>query len=170
MTDHRFLKTAVEISNILGVSDRTITRWAMNGKVAKFGRGEYSIISVFKCYRQLLIEQIHRSNDNIAVAQNTIVKKSLQQEKMEASIKIITSNALIKEHEIKILEGNLVNREEAGKVFNNACREFTAVALQLPKELANDLALSKDPNEIKSILEQKINELLSHLSIQASYK
>lgn len=41
MTDNRFLKKAIEISRILGIHDRTITRWSLKGEVEKQGRGKY---------------------------------------------------------------------------------------------------------------------------------
>lgn len=40
MTSIQILKAAVEISKILGISDRTITRWAVNGVIDKRGKGQ----------------------------------------------------------------------------------------------------------------------------------
>ncbi|MDJ0570304.1 MAG: type IV toxin-antitoxin system AbiEi family antitoxin domain-containing protein [Pleurocapsa sp. MO_192.B19] len=167
MTDNRFLMTAVEISKILGVSDRTISRWARKGKVVKEARGKYCLVSVFNCYRELLLEEIERTQESINIARNSAVKKSLQQEKIEASIKIITSNAKIKEHELSVMQLNLVNREDAERVYREACREFTNLAHQLPFDVADDIFQLDDPNEIKNLLEIKINELLNTLSIES---
>lgn len=166
MTENRFLKKAVEISKILGVSDRTISRWSNQGEVIKEGRGKYCIVSVFKRYRRLLLEQVASLQERIGIANNNSVKKSLQQEKLEASIKIIISNAQIKEHELKIKEGNLVDRAEAERVYKEACQEFRDIALKLPLELAPKIAMMKDTSEINDLLEKSINELLASISVQ----
>jgi len=168
MSNNRFLKKAVEISKILGVSDRTITRWSNKGEVVKQGKGKYCIVSVFKRYRRLLLERIDSLQERIGVADNNSLKKSLQQEKLESSIKIITGNARIKEHELKIKEGNLVDRDEAQKVYREACQDFRAIANKLPEELAPQIAAMSDPNEINDLLERKVNELLASISVQKS--
>ncbi|MFM2315043.1 MAG: hypothetical protein RLZZ04_4319 [Cyanobacteriota bacterium] len=168
MSENRFLKKAVEISKILGVSDRTISRWSNQGEVTKVDRGNYCLISVFSRYRRLLLEQIASLQERIAIADNNSLKKSLQQEKLESSLKIIISNAQIKEYELKIKEGNLVDRAEAERVYREACQEFRAIALKLPKELAPQIAQISDPSEINDLLEKRVNELLACISVQKS--
>lgn len=166
MSNNRFLKKAVEISRILGVSDRTISRWSNKGEVVKQGKGKYCLVSVFRRYRRLLLEQVASLQERIGIADHNSLKKSLQQEKLESSIKIITGNARIKEHELTIKEGNLVDRVEAEKVYREACQEFASIALKLPAELAPQIAMISDPSEINALLEQKVNELLESISIQ----
>ncbi len=168
MSNNRFLKKAVDISKVLGVSDRTISRWSNKGEVTKQGRGKYCILSVFKRYRRLLLEQIASLQERIGIADNNSVKKSLQQEKLESSIKIITGNARIKEHELKIKCANLVDRNEAERVYREACQEFSKIALKLPEELAPQIAAISDPSEINDLLEKKVNELLASISVQKS--
>ena len=168
--DKRILLKAVEISKILGVSDRTISRWSNKDEVIKEGRGKYCIVSVFNRYRQLLLEQIASLQERIGIADNNQLKKSLQQEKLESSIKIITGNARIKEHELVVKQGNLVDRDEARKVYRQACREFSKIANQLPEDLAESIAAMSDPNEINDLLEKKVNELLASISVQTSCK
>lgn len=170
MSDNQFLKKPVEISKTLGVSERTISRWSNKGEVIKEGRGKYCILSVFTRYRRLLLEQIGSVTEKLGIAQNNSVKKSLQQEKLESSIKIITGNAQIKEHELKIKEGNLVDRDEAERVYRQACADFRAQAKTLPEELAEQIARMSDPNEINDLLEKKVNELLGSISVQSSCK
>ena len=131
MSDNQFLKKPVEISKTLGVSERTISRWSNKGEVIKEGRGKYCILSVFTRYRRLLLSQIANLSEKIGIAYNSSVKKSLQQEKLESNIKIITGNAQIKEHELKIKQDNLVNRDEAQKVYRDACIDFRATAMKL---------------------------------------
>ena len=155
----------MEISQILGVHDRTITRWSLKGEVEKQGRGKYCILSVFKYYRQQLLQQIANLKQRIENTNNAQLKKSLQQQKLEASIKIITANAQIKEHELKVLQDNLVNRQEAEKVYSKACQGFRDAALELPKEVAEEIARLDDPNLINSLLQIKIEELLTKISI-----
>ena len=165
MTDNRFLKKAIEISRILGIHDRTITRWSLKGEVEKQGRGKYCILSVFKYYRQQLLEQIASLNQRIENANHTQLKKSLQQQKLESSIKIISTNAQIKEHELKVLQDNLVNRKEAEKVYRHACQGFSHTALGLPPEVAEEISQLDNPNLINSLLQTKIEELLTSMSI-----
>ena len=131
----------------------------------KQGRGKYCILSVFKYYRHQLLEQIASLKLRIENANHTQLKKSLQQQKLESSIKIITTNAQIKEHELKLLQDNLVNREEAEKVYRNACQGFRDAALGLPQEVAEEIARLEDPNLINSLLQTKIEELLTSISI-----
>lgn len=168
MSDNQFFKKPVEISKKLGVSERTISRWSNKGEVIKEGRGKYCILSVFTRYRRLLLEQIGNITEKLGIAKNNSVKKSLQQEKLESSIKIITGNAQIKEHELKIKEGNLVDRDDAERVYRQACADFRALALKLPEQLAEQIATMSDPNEIDDLLEKNINQLLTNLSIQKS--
>jgi DNA-binding transcriptional MerR regulator len=170
MSKNRFLKKAVEISKILGVSDRTISRWSNQGEVTKVDRGNYCLVSVFSRYRRLLLEQIASLQERIGIADNNSLKKSLQQEKLESSIKIITGNARIKEYELKVQQGNLVDRAEAEKVYREACNDFASTASKLPAELAPQIAMMSDPSEINALLEQKVNELLASISIQKSYR
>ena len=165
MTDISTLKTAVEISKILGISDRTITRWAVNGAIEKRGKGEYCIVSVFNYYRDLLLEQTSSLNEKIEIATNQHTSKSLQLEKMKQSIKIITANAKIKEHELKVLENGLVNAEDAERVFANARESIRETCLDMINNISFDLAKMKDPNEIQHCLETNIEQLLSSFSV-----
>lgn len=168
MSNQPILKTAVEISKILGVSDRTITRWAVNGAVVKEGKGKYCLVSVFDYYRSLLLEQIANTKEKIELASSSSVKQSLLLEKMTQSIKIVTANSKIKEHELEVLEGNLVNREDAKQVYSLACQEFSNTARKLPNKIADDIAKMSDPNEIQHYLEVQINQLLNGISVQRS--
>jgi phage terminase Nu1 subunit (DNA packaging protein) len=165
VSENRFLLKAVAISKILGVSDRTISRWSNQGEVTKHGRGKYCLVSVFRRYRRLLLEQIASLQERIGIADNNSLKKSLQQEKLESSLKIMISNAQIKEYELKIKEGNLVDRADAEKVYREGCQEFRAIALKLPAELAPQIAQMKDPSEINDLLEKRVNELLACISV-----
>ena len=81
MSEYQIFKTAVEISKILGISDRTITRWAVNGVIDKRGKGEYCIVSVFNYNRSLLCEQVSSLNEKIEMKSNKHTSKSLQLEK-----------------------------------------------------------------------------------------
>ena len=165
MTEDKFLKKPVEISKKLGVSERTISRWSNKGEVIKEGRGKYCILSVFTRYRRLLLEQIGNITEKLGIAKNNSVKKSLQQEKLESTIKIITGNAQIKEHELKIKEANLVDRDDAERLYRQACADFRAQAKKLPEQLAQQIATMSDPNEIDDLLEKNINQLLTKLSM-----
>ena len=168
MINKPILKTAVEIYKILGISDRTITRWAVKGMIVKQGKGEYCLVSVFDYYRSLLLEDIGNTKEKIELARSSSVKQSLLLEKMTQSIKIITANSKIKEHELEVLEGNLVNREDAKRVFNQAYQEFCNTARELPSQLADEIVKMNDPNEIQHFLEGKVKELLSGLSVERS--
>ena len=165
MSDSRFVQTVVEISRILGISDRSIRRWAVNGKIVKQDKGKYCLVSVFKYYRGFLLEQIANLQQKIELASSSAVKPSLQQEKIRQSIKIITYNAQLKEHELKVLQDNLVNRAEAERVYDDGCSQCRELALKLPEELASSLAATEDPNAIEHLLEVRINQLLTQMSL-----
>lgn len=165
MTDTQILKTAVKISKILGISDRTITRWAVNGVIDQRGKGEYCACSVFNYHRDLLLEQVSSLNEKVEIASNKHTSKSLQFEKMKQSIKIITANARIKEHELKILENSLVNPDDAERVFAQGRESFREMCTDLVDDVSFDIALMTDPNEIQHYLEANIKELLSGLSV-----
>lgn len=166
MNNTQILKTAVEISKILGISDRTITRWAVNGAVDKRGKGEYCLVSVFNYHRGLLLEQVSSLNEKIEIASNKQTSKSLQEEKMKQSIKIITANARIKEHELKVLENGLVNVEDADRVFAQGRESFREMCTGMVDDVSHNIAEMTDPNEIQHYLEDNIKELLSGLSVQ----
>lgn len=159
------LKTAIEIKKILGISDRTITRWAVNGVIEKRGKGEYCLISVFNYYRNLLLEQISSLNEKVEIASNKSSSKSLQEEKMKQSIKIITANAKIKEHELEVLESGLVNAEDANRVFAQGRQSFRDICMSHVDDISEELANMKDPNEIQHYLETQIKALLSGFSV-----
>ena len=165
MTNTLILKTAIEISKILGISDRTITRWAINGVVLKQGKGEYCLVSVFNYYRSLLLEQISNLNEKIEIANNKHSSKSLEEEKMKQSIKIISANAKIKEHEFKELKKGLVNAEDAERVFAQGRESFHEMSMNMINDVSEDLANMNDPNEIQQFLEANIRMLLSEFSV-----
>ena len=165
MTDIQTLKTAVEISKILGISDRTITRWAVNGVIDKRGKGEYCLVSVFNYYRSLLCEQTSNLKEKIELKSNQHTSKSLQLEKMEQSIKIITANAKIKEHELKILENGLVNAKDADRVFARGRESFRENCMDMIDDVSDDIANMNDPNEIQHYLEANIEQLLSGFTV-----
>ena len=164
MTDIQILKTAVEISKILGISDRTITRWAVNGVIDKRGKGEYCLVSVFNYYRSLLLE-VSSLNEKIEIATNKYTSKSLQLEKMEQSIEIVTTNARIKEHELKVLENSLVNAEDAKSAFAEGRESFREMSMNMVDDISEYIASMSDPNEIQHYLEANIEQLLSGLSV-----
>lgn len=165
MSDIQILKTAVEISKILGISDRTITRWAVNGVIDKRGKGEYSLVSVFNYNHSVVSEQINSLDEKVEIASNKHTSKSLQFEKMEQSIKIITANAKIKEHELKVLENGLVNAEDADRVFAQARESFRETCMDMVDDISVNIAKMNNPNEIQHYLEDKIEELLSGFSV-----
>ena len=165
MTSNQIYKTAVEISKILGISDRTITRWAVNGVIDKRGKGEYCLVSVFNYYRSLLLEQINNLNEKIEIANNKHSSKSLEEEKMKQSIKIITTNAKIKEHEFKELKKGLVNAEDAERVFAKGRESFHEMSMNMINAVSEDIANMNDPNEIQQFLEANIRMLLSEFSV-----
>ena len=165
MTSNQIYKTAVEISKILGISDRTITRWAVNGVIDKRGKGEYCLVSVFNYYRSLLLEQINNLNEKIEIANNKHSSKSLEEEKMKQSIKIITTNAKIKEHEFKVLRNALVNAEDAERVFAKGRESFHEMSMNMINDVSEDLANMNDPNEIQQFLEANIRLLLANFSL-----
>lgn len=165
MTSNQILKTAVEISKILGISDRTITRWAVNGVIDKRGKAEYCLVSVFNYNRSLLLEQMSSLKEKIEIASNKHTSKSLQLEKMEQSIKIITANAKIKEHELKVLENGLVNADEADRVFAQGRESFRETCTDMVNDISEDIASMSDPNEIQHYLEANIEQLLLGFSV-----
>ena len=164
MTDKRFLMRAIEITGILGVHDRTITRWSLKGLVKKEGVGQYCILSVFQHYRSQLNHDLENLKDKIEQTGERSEKKSLEQEKLEASIKIINSNARIKEHELETLQDSLVDAEKAQTAYKDACLKFQGKALELPKQVSSEIAHLDDPNQINALLQKKINKLLTSLS------
>ena len=165
MTSNQIYKTAVEISKILGISDRTITRWAVNGVIDKRGKGQYCLVSVFNYYRSLLLEQITSLNEKIEIANNKHSSKSLQSEKMKQSIKIITASAKIKQHELIALENGLVNADDAQRVFAQARESFREMCMNMVNDVSFEIANMSDPNEIEHCLEVNIRMLLSEFSV-----
>lgn len=133
--------------------------------VDKRGKGEYCLISVFNHHRSLLLEQVGSLNEKIEIANNQYSSKSLQSEKMKHSIKIITSNAKIKEHELEILENGLVDAAESLRVFAQGCESFREMCTDMVDRVSVKIAEMDDPNEIQHYLEVNIRELLAAFSI-----
>ena len=164
MSDVRFLMRAIDIGCLLGLHDRTITRWSLKGKVERKERGKYCLLSVFRYYREQLLKEIASLETKIEKAGDKSQEKSLKQQKLESSIEIITANAKIKEYEVETAKNNLVEGDEAELAYKAACAEFRRIALAIPTDVAEEIAGIEDPNLINNLLQQKIAELLYHLS------
>jgi uncharacterized protein (DUF2344 family) len=133
--------------------------------IDKRGKGEYCLISVFNYYRGLLLEQTSNLKEKIEMKSNQHTSKSLQLEKMEQSIKIITANAKIKEHELKILENGLVNAEDANRTFAQGRESFRESCIGMVNRVSFEIANMNDPNEIQHYLEANIETLLSGFTV-----
>lgn len=164
MNDDRLLMRAIDIGELLGLNDRTISRWYNKGLVVRKDIGKYCIISVFKYYRNQLLADIETLQNKIENQKKQSEKKNLQVDKLDASIRIVSSNASIKEHELERLRNNLVNVDEASEAYNIACQEIKSKSLELSDRIAEDIANTSNPSEINVLLQQQINELLTSLA------
>ena len=164
MSDERLLMRAIDISRLLGVNDRTIARWHLQGYIDKKGRGEYCLLSVYKYYRQQLVENIEDVKVRIEESKEDTRKKSLQAQKLESSIKIITANAKIKEYEVELLQSNLVNRKEAQTVYKQGIEQFRDKLTSLVKGLAVNIAELDNRHSINSLLQTRIEDILKEIS------
>ena len=164
MNDERFLMRALDISRILGLHDRTITRWSLKGLVERKERGKYCLLSVFKHYRHQLHLDIESLQGKIQAAYNLSDQKLLQDKKLESAIKIIITNAKLKEYELELLDQNLVDKQEAERAYQKGCEAIREKLYQLPMALADDIAKLDNPNLINSLLQKKIENILLELS------
>ena len=164
MSEEKFLMRAIDISRILGVHDRTITRWSLKGLIVRKDVGKYCLLSVFQYYKQQLIKDIESLKHKIEETTKQSEKNSLQLDKLKASIKIIESNASIREHELEELKDSLVNARNARYAYTDMCIDIKRKSLELPRLVSDELSTLSEPNEINLLLQSEINKLLNQLA------
>ena len=164
MNEEKFLMRAIDISRILGVHDRTITRWSLKGLIVRKDVGKYCLLSVYQYYKQQLLKDIESLKYKIEETSKQSEKNSLQLDKLTASIKIISSNASIREHELEELKESYVNARDAKYAYIDMCVDIKQKSLELPRKVSAELSELSEPNEINTLLQTQINHLLTQLS------
>ena len=163
--DVRFYLIAIDISELLDVSTTTIRRWYNNGEVDKKGN-KYNIADVYKRHKFSLEQKVNKLREKNTVGILNQKKKSLQEEKIIADIRVIQANIEAKEFELQQLHNNLVVSQEATRSYKNGCEHLHDSIIDFPQYVSEKLSILDNPNDIQALLQEQINQLLVKTSEQ----
>ena len=146
--------SATEVAKQVGVHYRTVENWAAQEYLERAG-GKYGLISALKYRIGQLQDEVTGLKDN--------PKAELQLQKLREEVSERKAIARIKNMEADLLEGKLVDTEEAMAAWIGAVVKARAKFLSLPAKLALELCGLDRPLEMEARLRQVIDEALIEL-------
>lgn len=146
--------SAAEVAKIVGVHYRTVENWAAQEYLER-SEGKYGLISALSYRIVQLQAEVVGLKDN--------PKAELQLQKLKEEVAERRAIARIKNMEADLLEGKLVDAEEAMDAWKNAIAKTKAKLIGLPAKLALELSGMDKPEEIQAKLTQVIDEALVEL-------
>ncbi len=168
--DEQYL-SAAEVAKIVGVHYRTVENWAaqeylqrsegfldesLMGETPKTAHvRKYGLISALSYRIVQLSAEIAGLKDN--------PKAELQLQKLTQEVAERRAIARIKTMEADLLEGKLVDAQEAMDAWKNAIAKTKAKLIGIPAKLALELSGLDKPEEIQALLNRVIDEVLSEL-------
>lgn len=153
-----------ELGECIDKPVRTIENWAVAGQIKQDDRGKYGLISAFKYQLQATSKKLEKVESKLAEAEAD--KDELKQ--MAATRKLVAEAdkeeaiAAIKQLELKKLQGELVNTEEANAVWGDHVSKARAKLLNIPAKMALELS-GLEPQGIQARLTIVIDEALIEL-------
>ncbi len=151
--DEQYL-SAAEVAKIVGVHYRTVENWAAQEYLQR-SEGKYGLISALSYRIVQLSAEIAGLKDN--------PKAELQLQKLTQEVAERRAIARIKTMEADLLEGKLVDAQEAMDAWKNAIAKTKAKLIGIPAKLALELSGLDKPEEIQALLNRVIDEVLSEL-------
>ena len=138
---------SLTLSNLFGVSDRTIRELAQKGILKKIEDGRYLKDECIKNY----IEYIKEKMDKNSLAREEELKRKV-------------ADRQLKELKLQEQAKELHRTETVTKAISNMIIVFKTKALTIPSKLAGRLAIENDIKIVEQILKDGIYELLKELS------
>lgn len=138
---------SLTLSNLFGVSDRTIRELAQKGILKKIEDGRYLKDECIKNY----IEYIKEKMDKNSLAREEELKRKV-------------ADRQLKELKLQEQAKELHRTETVTKAISNMIIVFKTKALTIPSKLAGRLTIENDIKIVEQILKDGIYELLKELS------
>ena len=138
---------SLTLSNLFGVSDRTIRELAQKGILKKIEDGRYLKDECIKNY----IEYLNEKMDKNSLAREEELKRKV-------------ADRQLKELKLQEQAKELHRTETVTKAISNMIIVFKTKALTIPSKLAGRLAIENDIKIVEQILKDGIYELLKELS------
>lgn len=148
--EEQYLSAAV-VAKIVGVHYRTVENWASQEYLER-KNGKYGLISALRYRIGQLQDEVQGLKDN--------PKAELQLQKLREEVAERKAIARIKNMEADLLEGKLVDAEEAMAAWKNAIANVKAKLLAIPAKLALELSGISSPKKIMARLRQVIDSAL----------
>ena len=143
-------KTAKELSEILDITDRRVQQLSKLGVIPKVARGRYPLFKAIHGYIKYLRELSLESD-----APSDLKDAKLRSEKARAEIL---------ELEAATKAGELVHKDHVSKIWTSITSLIKAKTLTLPSRVGADVYATRNLNEVRSILEDAVQEILIELS------
>lgn len=143
----------------LDVDQRTIQRWAKDGKFRRRNRDEFDLVSADHWVISDLREKLEKEKNSADSFKGRDALVSAQTRKFEAEAKL-------KELEYDQKTGQLIEVEEAIAEIKDAFARIKSKLTALPARLALELSGMNDPKNISGLLESVIDESLQELSAE----
>ena len=143
--------SAIEVAKQVGVHYRTVENWAAQEYLER-KNGKYGLVSALKYRIGQLQDEVTGLKDN--------PKAELQLQKLREEVSERKAIARIKNMEADVLEGKLVDAEEAMVAWIQAIANVKAKLLAIPAKLALELSGISSPPKIMARLREVIDEAL----------
>lgn len=135
-----------ELGEIIGTPVRMVRKWTGMGMPRNAG-GSYDLFAVLPWLRE------RWSSDRAEAGKGTA----------DAAERKLTAQAAKAEHELAVLEGRFVEREEMERLLVGLVVTARRAIQNLPRELAQRLS-GMEPREIEALITSRIDEILTELS------
>jgi len=143
-------KTAKELAEILDITDRRVQQLSKLGVIPKVARGRYPLFTAIHGYIKYLRE----------LSLETDSPSDLKDAKLRSE----KARAEILELEAATKASELVHKDHVSKIWTSITSLIKAKTLTLPSRVGADVYAARNINEVRSILEDAVQEILIELS------
>lgn len=149
------LISSKELSEILGISDRTVQLLAKEGYITCQKKGN--------CNRYNLYQVIQEYIDYYAKKGDKVFS-SLEEGKLHEEVRLKRAKADAAELELNELKGSLHSAADVEKITTDLVLAVRSGLLSLPGRLAVDIVEAKDAAEASEIIKKEVYSLLEELA------
>lgn len=149
------LISSKELSNILGIRDRTVQLLAKEGYLTCIKEGNKNKYDLHRVVKEYI--------DYCAKKKNKVFS-SLEKEKMNEEVRLKRAKADTAELELNELKGRLHSAEDVEKITTDLVLAVRSGLLSLPGMLAIDVAEAKNAAEASEIIKKAVHSLLEELA------
>lgn len=158
--DGKILVATKTLTDLLDISDRTLTDWKRQG-LSQHSRGWWDLKTVLK-WRGLIQVGDAESNKSI----------NLQQKKLEAEVAFKEAQSELTRIKTDIANGTYIDKELVEAELSRFFLVFKKSAMSLSRKLAGEVSRYVEPIEARRIekeLSDTINDALEQMSVDGVY-